>query len=102
MSSLIQTSGDCDPLESTPMGGGERELLLGAVALHHRLIDETALAAAVEAWRSEPSRGLADHLVSHGALDGEGRRTSESLCRQHLERHGGNAARGLAALPIPG
>ncbi len=83
------------------MGGEERELLLGVLALQHRLIDETSLKAAMEAWRGDPSRSLADHLLSGGALDRTSLQAAGSLLQRHLDRHGGDAARGLAAVTMP-
>src|SRR4026209_341117 len=90
-----------DPLESPSMGGEERELLLGVLALQHRLIDEVSLKAAMEAWRGDPSRSLADHLLSRGAADRGSPQPAGRLLQRHLDRHGGDAARGLAAVTMP-
>jgi hypothetical protein len=38
------------------------------LALHHRLLEESELRAALDAWRAGPSGDLSELLVSHGAL----------------------------------
>ncbi len=77
----------------------DRNLLFGLLALQIGLIDQAQLVAAFQAWTLEKDRPLAEHLAARGDLDAEDRAAVEALVARHLKKHGGSAARSLAALP---
>ncbi len=68
-------------------------------ALQIGLIDQAQLVAAFQAWTLEKARPLAEHLAARGDLDDDDRAAVEALVARHLKKHGGSAARSLAALP---
>ena len=76
----------------------ERHLLFGILALQNGLVDQANLIAAFQDWTRDKSRSLAQILVDRGALDEEDRATLDSLLRRHLQKHGGDAERSLAAV----
>jgi serine/threonine-protein kinase len=77
----------------------ERDLLFGLLALQNGLIDQVQLVAAFQAWTRDKARPLADHLAARGDLDPDQRAGVEAMVGWHLKKHGGDAARSLAALP---
>ncbi len=77
----------------------DRHLLLGLVALQNGLIDRDGLLAAFQSWIRDKARPLADHLVALGYLDAERRTIAEAIAALHLDAHGGDAGKSLAALP---
>jgi hypothetical protein len=77
-----------------------RDLLFGLLALQIGLIDQAQLVAAFHAWTRAKDRSMADHLVSRGDLDLEQRALLEGLAAQHLKKHGGDAEKSLAAVPV--
>jgi serine/threonine-protein kinase len=77
----------------------DRELLFGLLALQNGLINQVQLLAAFQAWTLERSKGLADHLVALGHLSPARRPVVEAMAALHLEAHGGDVERSLAALP---
>jgi eukaryotic-like serine/threonine-protein kinase len=79
--------------------GADRNLLFGLVALQNGLIDQAQLVAAFQAWTLDKGRPIADHLVGRGELDAADRSVVEALVARHLKKHGGDAAKSLAALP---
>jgi serine/threonine-protein kinase len=62
------------------------------------LIDQTKLVAAFHAWTLDKSRSLADHLVALGHLNAAQRAAIEALSALHVESHGGDSEKSLAAL----
>jgi len=76
-----------------------RDLLLGLLALQTGLIDQNQVVAAFHAWTRDKTRSLADHLVAMGHLAPAHRPLLEGLAAAHLERHGGDAEKSLAAIP---
>src|SRR5262245_33044369 len=83
---------------SSPMTA-DRHLLLGLLALQTGLIQQAQLVAAFHAWTCDKSRSLADHLVALGHLDAARRSALEALADLHVEAHGGDVERSLAAIP---
>jgi serine/threonine protein kinase/Flp pilus assembly protein TadD len=81
------------------MAAADRDLLFGLLALQNGLIDQGQLVAAFQAWTRERSRPLAEHLVTRGDLDADDRAAVEAFVTRHLNRHGGDAQRTLAAIP---
>src|SRR5271166_1819508 len=77
----------------------DRHLLFGLLALQNGLINQGQLVAAFQAWTLDKSRSLADHLEERGNLDGDDRGAVEALVSRHLQRHGGDVEKSLAAVP---
>ena len=77
----------------------DRHLLFGLLALQNGLIDQGALLAAFQAWNLDKSRSLADHLEARGDLTGPKRAALEALAAVHVEAHGGDVEKSLAAVP---
>jgi serine/threonine-protein kinase len=78
----------------------DRNLLFGLVALQNGLIDQTKLVAAFHAWTLDKLRSIADLLVAQGAFDESRRAAVDALVAIHLEAHGGDVEKSLAALPV--
>ena len=76
-----------------------RDLLFGLLALQNGLIDQDQLVAAFRGWTRDRSRPLAEHLAARGDLNTDQRAGVEAMVALHLRKHGGDAARSLAALP---
>ena len=77
----------------------ERDLLLGLLALQNRLVQPDQLVAAFHAWTGDKTRSLADHLVALGHLNAAQRSVIEALGELHIQAHGGDVAKSLAAVP---
>jgi len=77
----------------------DRHLLFGLLALQNGLINQGQLLAAFQAWTLDKSKNLADHLEAGGDLAGARRAALEVLADAHLERHGGDVEKSLAAVP---
>jgi serine/threonine-protein kinase len=77
----------------------DRDLLFGLLALQNGLIDQVQLVAAFQAWTRHKGRPLAEHLLDRGDLDADQRAGVDAMVALHLKKHGGNAARSLAAIP---
>ena len=78
---------------------GDRHLLFGLLALQNGLIDQGALVAAFQAWTRDKARSLADNLEARGDLTGPNRAVLEALAAVHVETHGGDVEKSLAAIP---
>jgi hypothetical protein len=74
-------------------------LLFGLLALQTGLIQQAQLVAAFHAWTCDKSRTLAEHLVAQGHLNAAQRAAVEALAAVHVEAHGGDVERSLAAVP---
>jgi serine/threonine-protein kinase len=77
----------------------ESDLLFGLRALQNGLIDQDQLVAAFRAWMRDRCRPLAEHLAARGDLDPDQRAGVEAMVGLHLKKHGGDAAKSLAAIP---
>jgi hypothetical protein len=77
----------------------DRNLLFGLLALQNGLIDQIQLVAAFQAWTGDKARPLVDHLVALGHLNPAQRAAVEAIAAFHLQAHGGDAEKSLAALP---
>jgi serine/threonine protein kinase len=86
---------------NTP-SSADANLIIGLLALQNGLLDQSALVAAFHAWTRDKSRPIAEVLVAQGAIDAGERALLEGLASKHLERHGGNAERSLAAFEVGG
>jgi serine/threonine-protein kinase len=78
----------------------DRDLLFGLLALQNGLIDQVQLVAAFQAWTRDKEKPLAEHLVARGDLDADQRAGIEAMVRLHVKKHGGDAAKSLAAIPV--
>ena len=76
----------------------DRSLLLGLLALQNGLIDQGQLVAAFQAWTLDKSKSLADHLEARGNLTASKRALLDALAEVHLEAHGGDVYKSLAAV----
>jgi eukaryotic-like serine/threonine-protein kinase len=77
----------------------DRHLLFGLLALQTGIINQGQLLAAFQAWTLDKSKSLADHLEARGDLTGAKRALLEALADVHLEAHGGDVEKSLAAVP---
>src|SRR3954470_4410163 len=83
------------PLTADP----SRDLLFGLLALQTGLIQQAQLVAAFHAWTCDKSRPLADHLIALGHINAAQRAAVEALANLHVETHGGDVEKSLAAVP---
>ncbi len=74
----------------------DRNLLFGVLALQLDLIEPAQFAEACSAWAARKDKFLADILVERGWLKPADRTDVEKLLDRKLQRHGGDAAVGLA------
>ncbi len=79
----------------------DRNLLFGILALQNGLIEQPDLIAAFQCWSKDRSLPMDQVLVERGALTEGDRAMLDSLVRRHVEKQGGEAERGLAAVPAP-
>ncbi len=80
------------------MIAADRHLLFGLLALQNGIINQGQLVAAFQAWTLDKSRSLADHLEARGDLTPAKRALLEALAAVHLETHGGDVEKSLAAV----
>ncbi len=81
--------------------GADRNLLFGILALQMDFLGRDPLIAAMHAWVLDKTRPLGQILVEQGALKPDERDVIEALVGKHLERHGGNIEKSLAAVNLP-
>ncbi len=86
------------PRNIAMIAAAEYHLLFGLLALQNGLINQGQLVAAFQAWTLDKSRSLADHLVGRGDLDAPRRSVLEALALVHLQAHGGDVQKSLAAV----
>ncbi len=77
----------------------DRHLLFGLLALQNGLIDQSQLMLALQAWTRDKTRSLADHLQARGDLTAAKRAILDALAEVHLEAHGDDVEKSLAAVP---
>jgi tetratricopeptide (TPR) repeat protein/tRNA A-37 threonylcarbamoyl transferase component Bud32 len=77
----------------------DRNLLFGLLALQNGLINQGQLVAAFQAWSLDKAQLLADYLVARHDLNAAQRAAIEALAALHIEKHNGDAAKSLAAIP---
>src|SRR5687768_16201748 len=80
----------------------DRNLLFGFLALQNNFIDREDLIAAVSAWLVDKSRSLSDILRERHALASDEYQLVAALAAKHLERHGNDVEKTLAALETVG
>jgi serine/threonine-protein kinase len=76
----------------------DQDLLFGLLALQNGLINQGQLLAAFQAWTLERSKSVADHLEARGDLTSSRRAVLEALAAVHLDAHGGDVEKSLAAV----
>ena len=76
----------------------DRDLLIGLLALQNGLIEQAQLVAAFDTWTCDKSRSLADHLVALGHLSPPQKTVVDALATLHIEAHGGDVEKSLAAV----
>jgi len=79
----------------------DRNLLFGILALQMDFIRRDALIAAMNAWVLDKAKPLGQILLEQGALADADRELLEAMVQRHLEKHGHDAERSLAALAAP-
>jgi WD40 repeat protein/serine/threonine protein kinase len=77
-----------------------RNLLFGILALQMDFISRDALDAAVHAWVLDKSKPLDQILLEHKALSADTRSVLDALVEKHLEMHGNDPDKCLAALQV--
>jgi tRNA A-37 threonylcarbamoyl transferase component Bud32 len=82
--------------------GADRNLLFGILALQMDFISRDALFAAMNAWVLEKHKPLGEILVAQGALGPQDRALLEPMVARHVEMHGGDPEKSLAALTPSG
>jgi serine/threonine protein kinase len=85
------------PDRSTPLTA-DRNLLFGIMALQMDFISRDHLIAAMNAWVLDKGKSLGQILAEQGALRKEDRDLLEGLIKRHLQMHGDNVQKSLAAL----
>jgi WD40 repeat protein/serine/threonine protein kinase len=85
-----------------PQLASDRNLLLGILALQFGLISKDRLIDALGAWANDKKTGLEEILVRQGLLTPDGRVKLLSLLELHLNLHGGDPEKSLAALSSVG
>jgi serine/threonine-protein kinase len=84
--------------EPRPHAAADRNLLFGILALQMDFISRDALIAAMNAWVLDKAQPLGHILVEGAALRADNRDLLEALVQRHLEMHGHDAEKSLAAL----
>src|SRR3954467_4619494 len=80
----------------------DRNLLFGILALQMDFVSRDALLEAMHAWVLRKDTPLGRLLAERGSLTAEEHDLLEALVRKHLDRHGNDAERSLAALSSVG
>jgi serine/threonine-protein kinase len=89
-----------DQIPSRP--SADRNLLFGILALQMDFISRDALIAAMHAWVLDKGRPLGQILVEQAALTARARDKLDAVVELHLEIHGGDPQKSLAALSAIG
>jgi hypothetical protein len=88
---------------STPSRpAADRNLLFGILAFQMDFISRDALIQAMNAWILDKPKPLGQIVVEHCALRPERRELLETLVDAHLDMHGDDAERSLAAVTAIG
>jgi formylglycine-generating enzyme required for sulfatase activity/tRNA A-37 threonylcarbamoyl transferase component Bud32 len=81
-----------------PQPNTDRNLLFGILALQMDFITRDALIAAMNAWVLDKAKPLGQVLREHGALRDDTHALLEALVQKHLEMHGNDPGKSLAAV----
>jgi hypothetical protein len=79
-------------------GHSDRNLLFGILALQTDFISRDALVAAMSAWVLVKAKSLGEILLDQNALTEDEYQLLGALVTKHLQRHGGDPGRSLAAV----
>jgi serine/threonine protein kinase len=80
----------------------DRNLLFGILALQMDFISRDALIRGMNAWVLEKLKPLGQILLEQGALRAGTRAALDLVVQEHLEQHGNDPQRSLAAVPFAG
>jgi formylglycine-generating enzyme required for sulfatase activity len=91
-------------MEDRPVSKAEadRNLLFGILALQMDFLSRDALVAGMGAWVLDKGKPLGRILVDQGALDPQNLALLEPLVNRHIQMHGDDPGRSLAAIDSPG
>ena len=89
-----------DPTPSRPTA--DRNLLFGILALQMDFISRDALVGAMHAWVLDKAKPMGQILREQGQLAEDEHALLDGLVRKHLEKHGNEPQRSLAALSSVG
>ena len=76
----------------------DRDLLFGVLALDQAVITREQFVAAVNVLMADKSKSLSRILFDQGVLGEDARARLETLVQEHLQAHGNDAGRSLAAI----
>jgi eukaryotic-like serine/threonine-protein kinase len=79
----------------------DRNLLFGILAVQMDFVSRDDLIAGMHAWLLAKHRALGDILLEQGALKPGRRLLLDALANEHLDAHGGDVQRSLAAVNLP-
>src|SRR5262245_12808209 len=80
----------------------DRNLLLAVLALQMDFVGRDELIEAMNAWVLDKAKPLGQVLTERGGLKTDVRGVLEALVDKHLQRHGGDPTRSLAAVRAGG
>src|SRR5438132_1007465 len=83
---------------SEPKCTADRNLLFGVLALQMGFIGRDDLTGALQDWAQDRDRPIGDLLVQRSALSARRRAVLDELVQEHLDRHGRDPVRSLAAV----
>ena len=84
-----------------PSPAADRNLLFGILALQMDFVSRDALIAAMHAWVLDKAKPLGQILREQGQLAEDEHALLEAMVRKHLEKHGNDPERSLAAVNLP-
>jgi formylglycine-generating enzyme required for sulfatase activity/tRNA A-37 threonylcarbamoyl transferase component Bud32 len=85
-----------------PSPAADRNLLFGILALQMDFVGRDALIAAMNAWVLDKNKPLGQILRERGQLAEDEHALLEAMVRKHLEKHGNDPERSLAAVSSVG
>jgi len=85
-----------DPTPKRPEA--DHNLLFGILALQMDFVSRDALIAAMNAWVLEKAKPLGQIMLNQGVLPEDAHALLEALVQKHLQMHGGDAEKSLAAV----
>ena len=88
--------------QSTAHHDAERNLLFSLLALHNNFIAPAAIVAAFHTWTRDKSPPMGQIFVDQGAIDQARRDLLEVLVELHIQDHGGDVEKSLAAVGLAG
>ena len=81
---------------------GDRNLLFGILALQMDFISRDALVKAMHAWVLDKAKPLSQILVEQGAMSAARCALLEPLVQEHIQQHGNDPEKSLAAVSSVG